>query len=137
MARQFKVRFRVVNKVPGCTVFRLRGCFTDRDTHPFQGMVARQIEHGGVRLVFGLQKVTLPTIYQLQFVEASSSFLASFTAFKKAVLPRRGDVILVKVPPPILELMEIGGFLEYFRICSTVKEAIGFLTSSAINSHPN
>jgi tRNA(Ile2) C34 agmatinyltransferase TiaS len=54
----------------------------------------------------------------------SSTGIGSFTAFNRALLPKKGNLVLVNLIPKVFEVFKLLGFLNFFKIYSSVDAAI-------------
>jgi len=57
----------------------------------------------------------------------SSTGIGSFTSFKKMLIQKGGELVLLKMIPKVYEVFKLLGFLSFFKIFNTVEEVANFL----------
>lgn len=67
----------------------------------------------------------------------SSTGIGSFTSFKKMLLQKGGELILLKMIPKVYEVFKLLGFLSFFKIFNTPEEVENFLKNKSTGGDSN
>ena len=117
------IRLEMVDAVGGCLLLVLSGYIYRDPTRIFMKRVTSAIDRGFIRLIFDLSGIS-----------TASTGLYGFTTLLKAVKPRGGDIVLIRIDPKVYEVFQLLGFSQFFNIRDTLDEAIAFFTSACTTS---
>jgi len=115
-----RIRLQRIEDVPACLLLYLTGYIDTYSSNYFQKCVAKAIDAGNVRLIFDIANTG--TI--------SSVEIGCYTAFLKAIKPKGGDLVLLRMKPKTYEVYQLLGFSNFFNIKENLDEAISFFTAS-------
>jgi anti-anti-sigma factor len=110
------IKLEKVPGIDGCLILSLNGRIDTDNSVYFQKHVQKLVEAGFRRLIFNCAG--------LDYV--SSTGIGSFTSFLKALKPKGGDLVLLKIQPKVYEVFQLLGFSQFFVIKESLEEAIGF-----------
>ncbi|MGA2612240.1 MAG: STAS domain-containing protein [Spirochaetia bacterium] len=115
-----RIQLQRIEDVPGCLLLYLTGYIDTYNSNYFQKCVAKAIDTGYIRLIFDIAHTG--TI--------SSVEIGCYTAFLKAIKPKGGDLVLLRMKPKTYEVYQLLGFSNFFNIKENLDEAISFFTAS-------
>jgi anti-anti-sigma factor len=112
-----ELEMKQVGTAPGCLMVSMTGYIDTYNTPHFQRRVNHAIRQGSNRLVFDFSGITY----------ISSAGIGAFTQFLKQVRPLGGDIVLVGLAGRVLEVFQLLGFANFFRMETSVDAAIADL----------
>jgi len=115
-----EIRLEKIQDVAGCLVLYLTGYIDTYNSGKFQKRVAKAIEAGYIRLIFDIADTET----------VSSAEIGCYTAFLKAIKPRGGDLVLLRMKPKVYEVYQLLGFSQFFNIQANLDEAVAFFATS-------
>lgn len=115
-----EIRLEKIQDVASCLVLYLTGYIDTYNSWKFQKRVAKAIEAGYIRLIFDIADTET----------VSSAEIGCYTAFLKAIKPRGGDLVLLRMKPKVYEVYQLLGFSQFFNIRGNLDEAVAFFATS-------
>ena len=109
-----KLTLAVGRPAPGKAVLRIEGSIDPNTFKKFQATFSWLNKHGILYVVVDMARLTY----------ISSSGLSILVKAKTERMKRKGDVVLVRPQSPIYNIMRILGLMDFFRIASSVEEAL-------------
>jgi anti-anti-sigma factor len=119
-----KITPTVIKKSREYVALQLVGYLDTYNSKPFQDYVNDIINKGYHHIIMDCSGLTY----------VSSTGIGSFTAFNRALLPKKGNLVLVNLIPKVFEVFKLLGFLNFFKIFPTVEAAIEDLEKNAESS---
>jgi anti-anti-sigma factor len=116
-----KIRLQKPQGAADCLILSLTGYIDTYNSTLFQRRVQKAIDAGFQRLIFQCEG--------LNYV--SSTGIGAFTGFLKTVKPKGGDVALAEVQPKVLEVFQLLGFSQFFKVTDTLEEALAFFSKAS------
>jgi len=116
-----KITPTVIKRNKEYVSLQLVGYLDTYNSKPFQDYVNDIINKGHHNVIMDCSGLTY----------VSSTGIGSFTAFNRALLPKKGNLVLVNLIPKVFEVFKLLGFLNFFKIFPSVEGAIEDLEKSA------
>jgi anti-sigma B factor antagonist len=117
----FKLKLQKIGDMERGLVVLVSGYINTHNSILFQNRIEEAIEAGFIRLVIEMSQVNY----------ISSTGWRALTYLLRLLKPHKGDMVLNKPQPKVLEVAEILGLSQFFVVKSSFDESLGYYSEVA------